>query len=139
MDVEAGGAGLRERKATIVSYAYSTAGVLALVLHSGLLSLLDFSDSGFQGAVGSILTWTFLVGCLAGALGMAKQRWWGFAGLYVATLVASLGLAICMVPVVIGTFPVGSRAAALMVLNAVFLLGLVLLQVAVSRQDRIAP
>ena len=70
---------------------------------------------------------------------MAKQRWWGFAGLYVATLVASLGLAICMVPVVIGTFPVGSRAAALMVLNAVFLLGLVLLQVAVSRQDRIAP
>ena len=122
------------RQTKIASYAYSASGALALVLHPGLLSFLDFSNSGAEGALASILTWAFLVGCLAGALGVAKQQWWGFAGLYVATITASFGLAVCMVPLVINAFPMGPRVAPLLALNAVFLLGLVLLHLAVSRQ-----
>jgi hypothetical protein len=103
----------------IVSYAYAGAGALALLSHPGLLSFLDSSIPGPAGAMASVLTWAFLLGCLSGALGTAKQRWWGFAGLYV--------------PFIINAFPLESRAVPLLVLNAVFLIGLVLLHLAVAR------
>lgn len=124
---------MSKEQTQIVSYAYAGTGALVLLLHPGLLSFLDFSIPGPSGAMASVLTWAFLLGCLSGALGTAKQRWWGFAGLYVATLAASFGLAICMVPFVINAFPLESRAVPLLVLNAVFLIGLVLLQLAVAR------
>lgn len=120
------------------SYAYAGAGILAVILHPGLLAFLDFSMPGLSGALASVLTWAFLVGGLAGALGTARQRWWGFVGLYVATLAASFGLAICMVPFVVTAFPIESRTVPLLALNAVFLMGLVLLHRTVYRRGQVA-
>ena len=129
---------LSRKQTQILSYAYAAAAALAVALHPGVVSFLDFSVPGISGIGASVVTWAFLLGCALGAFGVAMQRWWGFAGLYLATAVGTFGLAICMVPLIIVAFPAEARAVPLLVLNAAFLLGLVLLHVAIWRQNRIA-
>ena len=119
-----------------LAYLYAGAGLLTVVLHPGIFSLLLSSTPGQAGWLTSGLAWVFLVGSLAGAVGLILQRGWGFAGLYASTIVASFGLAICMVPWVIQAIPAESRAVGLFLINAVFIAGLALVQLALSRRAR---
>jgi hypothetical protein len=129
---------MSQKQTQVLSYAYACAAALAVALHPGLLSFLDFSIPGLPGALSSALTWAFLLSCVSGAVGIAKQQWWGFAGLYLATIAGSFGLAICMVPFIIELFPRETKAIPLLVLNAAFLLGLIGLHIAVGRRSRAA-
>ena len=124
---------LSQNTTVIGCYVYAAAGFLAVVLHPGLFSLLTTSPLDTPE---SVLPWVFVACCLGGALGIVWRKWWGFAGLYTATFIGTFGLALSMVPFVINAFAVESRTILILMLNSVFLVGLIVLHLSVSSASK---